>query len=827
MEELEDIHYNTLLAQLADDFFPIFISIVTIILVGYLAGRLNVLPTTRGKSVLASYIFNIALPAGILYNLFRVNLLDINNHDTFLPNFIYGVIIEKTILYGTVVAVGMFLIRRSSANWSVVFLFALAAVHSNDFGIGKPLLHALFDNATSPQAKQYPHYMENSVMLTYMTYVPLTIFFLELKRNRELSLTWGKSIFHGILRSLSRPIVLAVIIGTVLRLSFGEFQPIPTLPAAFKKWFADTTLYMIRMTIPPLYLLYTGLVLVGGAKQFTNPKQIMAIIAVAILKLGVSPILLKLTQCFILYDTSIKSLPILLYIYGTLPTSPIIVIFAAQYDLIPQTFAMVVISTTVCFAPIGTFFLSLYYVSWCQLFSEETVQSVNAIAEGIGYSSVAVSIWIIFVLLILGKYRDVMYRLLLGQVTSLAIYTALTAAIKIEQADPGLAKMTALGKAVASTMFCVLGCTQLLILGITERGSPHITNMIRSLKTGLCYMVSGVLVPCALLALTSLPFTGNPIQKHNYVWDMLDNISNEFVIAKMVIFVVILAVSMLPKFVSCCPNVHIDQIRESFGRLRYQAIEETSDASGEDLREFHRDRMGRRDSANPWEVHADDVCKFQFAGFVAVVMAMMSLLVEVWALVEHAEHTSKSFVGLVLLYQNMWLFAALGLAMMFGTSISEMRDKVVQIKDFVVGCMVNEEEEVALPQVDALSSDTLLTCHRFVKYHLTACISAIGKSVEGSFGTVHEDIFTGEDLVSWLINVGLADDRSDAVEYGSKLVNGRVVTHIDKRRSFYDKDYLYRFTRVSLPANSTINSGDTGTDEFNISTNSGNLPDWF
>ena len=33
-----------------------------------------------------------------------------------------------------------------------------------------------------------------------------------------------------------------------------------------------------------------------------------------------------------------------------------------------------------------------------------------------------------------------------------------------------------------------------------------------------------------------------------------------------------------------------------------------------------------------------------------------------------------------------------------------------------------------------------------------------------------EDVFTGEDLVSWLINVGLVEDRSEGVEYGSKLV---------------------------------------------------------
>ena len=36
--------------------------------------RFNVLPTGRGKSVLASYIFNLALPAGILSNILEVKV---------------------------------------------------------------------------------------------------------------------------------------------------------------------------------------------------------------------------------------------------------------------------------------------------------------------------------------------------------------------------------------------------------------------------------------------------------------------------------------------------------------------------------------------------------------------------------------------------------------------------------------------------------------------------------------------------------------------------------------------------------------------------------
>jgi len=53
---------------------------------------------------------------------------------------------------------------------------------------------------------------------------------------------------------------------------------------------------------------------------------------------------------------------------------------------------MIVLCSTLCFAPVSTLFLSLYYVSWCQLFNDDTTNLVNAITEGIGYSSFGVAV---------------------------------------------------------------------------------------------------------------------------------------------------------------------------------------------------------------------------------------------------------------------------------------------------------------------------------------------------------------------------------------------------------------------------------------------------
>ena len=828
-EDLGKEDYSMLLAELADKFFPIFVTIFSFIALGYLAGRFNILPTGRGKPVLASYIFNIALPAGILYNVLTVKLTCINSTATqSLHNFIYGIVIVKTFLYIAVIFIGLILVRRSVVSWAVVFLFALASVHSNDYAIGQELLFALFDNSTFQETTDYPSYMEDSMVLTYATYAPITIFFLELRRNRELSLTWGKSLLYALIRSLLRPAVLAAILGVILRFIFGIDQSNKLLSANFFKWFGNGILRKLCGTIAPIYLLYTGLVLVGSVNHFTCHKQVMAIVAITILKLGLSPLLMKCTQLFITADKSTSdSLSILFYLYGTLPTSPIVVIFASQYDLMTPAFAMIVLATTLSFAPVSTLFLSLYYVSWCQLFSEETSTLVNNLTEGIGYAGVGLAIWILLVLLFLGRFRRFMYHFLIGQVLCLLMYTALIGGVMVNEVGKTEAKLIAFGKAVASCLFCLLGSAYPFILGLADRGNMF--GAFFTKRVAVWFICICVLLPIILLGLTSLPFPANDVTPHDYIWDYSNNISKEFVITKLTILSIAICLTVVPKFVGFCRS---RTVRREYFRFHYEPLEETSELST-GMRDFHNNKMGRSISyaseSNPWEVSEREASKFQIIGFISVVMAMITILVEVWGVFERASG-SKTFVGLVLLYQNIWLFVAIFMAAVFGTPIAEIREKLIMIKEALVRCVL-KEEELSLPQLEALAPDTVLTCQRFIQYHLAACISAIGQSVQGTFGRSYEDVFTGEDLVSWLINVGLAEDRTDAVEYGSKLVLGRVMEHIDKRRSFYDRNYFYRFAReipASVARSRSLNGSSSELrDEFHFTRTARSLPDWF
>lgn len=55
------------------------------------------------------------------------------------------------------------------------------------------------------------------------------------------------------------------------------------------------------------------------------------------------------------------------------------------------------------------------------------------------------------------------------------------------------------------------------------------------------------------------------------------------------------------------------------------------------------------------------------------------------------------------------------------------------------------------------------------------------------------DCFLGCELVDWLLKVGLAQDRGEAVLYGTRLLQGGVLQHIKQEYSFEDGQLHYYF----------------------------------
>ncbi|KAM6078461.1 lysosomal cholesterol signaling protein isoform 4-T5 [Theristicus caerulescens] len=85
-----------------------------------------------------------------------------------------------------------------------------------------------------------------------------------------------------------------------------------------------------------------------------------------------------------------------------------------------------------------------------------------------------------------------------------------------------------------------------------------------------------------------------------------------------------------------------------------------------------------------------------------------------------------------------------------------------------------------------------MTCQQFVRYHRDHCVKSIvrGRRCGAKIST---GIFFGCDLVNWLMQVGLASDRGEAVMYGDRLMKGGVIQHITNEFEFRDEYLYYRF----------------------------------
>jgi hypothetical protein len=102
-------------------------------------------------------------------------------------------------------------------------------------------------------------------------------------------------------------------------------------------------------------------------------------------------------------------------------------------------------------------------------------------------------------------------------------------------------------------------------------------------------------------------------------------------------------------------------------------------------------------------------------------------------------------------------------------------------------------ESLVLPQWEDLEPETKHTCQQFLKHHIDKCMESVLKDVRCRLVT-HKAVFRGAELVDWLLEVGLAHDRTEAVTYGRQLVKGRVIRHVDNHLDFYDDCFIYTFT---------------------------------
>ncbi|XP_076059011.1 integral membrane protein GPR155 homolog anchor isoform X2 [Oratosquilla oratoria] len=99
---------------------------------------------------------------------------------------------------------------------------------------------------------------------------------------------------------------------------------------------------------------------------------------------------------------------------------------------------------------------------------------------------------------------------------------------------------------------------------------------------------------------------------------------------------------------------------------------------------------------------------------------------------------------------------------------------------------------VNLPQWSDLDATTKQVCEQFSNYHMDKCIRDIVRDRRWRLKQLPA-VFGGHELVDWLLMVGLARDRTDAVKYGRRLLQGQVIRHVEDYHHFHDQPLFYTF----------------------------------
>lgn len=105
-------------------------------------------------------------------------------------------------------------------------------------------------------------------------------------------------------------------------------------------------------------------------------------------------------------------------------------------------------------------------------------------------------------------------------------------------------------------------------------------------------------------------------------------------------------------------------------------------------------------------------------------------------------------------------------------------------------------DDLELSLVDSIAYEQ---CYVFRTQHLKHARDEL-PSDRRVFLTRYENVFSGTDLVDWLLINGLCQTRAEAVDYGRSLIMGRVIYHVDFAHDFADQSgYYYRFADPDQP----------------------------
>ncbi|XP_039884016.1 integral membrane protein GPR155 isoform X2 [Simochromis diagramma] len=783
-----------------DRLFPALLECFGIILCGYIAGRANIITSTQAKG-LGSFVSKFALPALLFKNMV---LLDFGN---VIWPFLWSILIAKVCVF-FLVCILTLIVASPVSRYSKAGLFSIFATQSNDFALGYPIVEALYQS-TYPEYLQYI-YLVAPVSLMFLN--PIGFALCEIQKWKDQgNHQQSKVVIVGVvvLQVIKNPIVFMVVIGIIAH--FVLHQTVPVFMAQFVDGLANS--------FGGAALFYLGLSMVGQLGKLTK-STVVTLILLTTAKLLLMPLICKdmvdLLDKRNTSDLNHSSLSDYAFLYGVFPTAPSVAIYAVYYNAELEVVTAGMVISTFLSAPIMYVSAWLLTIRWTD--PQRLMNSLQNVSFNISIVSLVALVWTIAVMFLSKKIKRLPHlftvNLFFAQVLTCIGMILWNFVVKENNFIGQVLTFTLLCTSLYST-FIWPGLIALSLVLLKSEDLKVSPGMLVIAGWGIPALITAVLLICGEKMFGVIDAA--------FFYGRAQIICTTFVVA----FSIFLGGGSLVCLSrgSWAQNVQTEEVN-SFDSPEDPLIEnEPENQTVFETDPPPRDQACLVCDCAPTQPLPDMIISADMSSTPTTQAGQCEsgcestdcLLVQVEELQQVADrkvarHVLMCLLLTVSLLANLsscvWLLfnhnpGRLYLELLFFCAVVNYGqgllsfalfglDKhliLLPVKKRLYSLWYGKQEEQ--PQ-NELPEEIRMTCTQFTKYHKQQCFHDIVKKRRCGKKTM-VDCFLGCELVEWLLQVGLAQDRGEAVLYGMRLQEGGVLQHIKQEYSFQDSPLYYCF----------------------------------
>lgn len=775
-----------------DNLYLALIQCFGILLCGYIAGRFGVITKTEANG-LNTFVGTFALPSLIFMSLAKLDFSLVN------WKFLLAVLLAKSCVFITVLAVS--LVIKKPSNPGRAALFAIFTTQSNDFAIGYPMIYALYGK-THPEYAAYLYLMA-PISLAILN--PIGFVLLEIGKRRVEEHTNCKDMVYSIAKGVVlNPVLFMTVLGIVGNFIFSH--SVPRLLASILEVLGNA------FSASALFLL--GLMMVGKIHKLKGTALVIPGILISV-KLLVLPLVIR--ESIILLNagdnvTETRDLSTYGFLYGTIPTAPALFIFTLRYNLEIDLIASAMVACTFLSAPLMFVSAKVINAVSAGVTPASYTRQLNIFSFDISVASAAACIWLLICFLGFGRKR---YNQVTHRCTLCLVIAQLAIAIGViiwSKLDPNNNQTTlwyvqfiliTTGVYASRIWTAAIAAT---LLFLSSRSLSFVKNLQK------WFYPLGWGVPLLMVILTCITVRLNPsdldFKNPNFQLGRTQVAVSSFVL--IFCFIVTLGCLVLQQ-----------RYQRRHSTMSYEHLR--NNAENPTIENNERSIVDVEDLVSPL-TNATPIfgCEFQNGcpnGACRGGENRDNCEEENETNLNDDPQILRHLVFLILLLCSMFI----GLSISVGTLIMEQLTGIYAELAFLdvtlnfgqsliafaifgldpslgkLGCWLRKmwrkwqfEKELQLPCEEALSPEVKEIREQFNRCHLDACRARISMCRRRLL-RVYRGVFSGTDLVNWLLEVGIVTSREDAVRYGRCLLESRVLQHVDGTQHFYDQNLLYTF----------------------------------